>query len=714
MVGSTPLRGEDMRLRIITATLAIAAACKTAEPLPETPKASAPPSAATAPAPAPAQATAQKPMPPGLDEGAMDASVSPCDDFYQYACGGWLKTVEIPADKPRWSRGFESISERNVQRLRTILDGVAAGNVPEGTPYAQQLGDFYGACTDEARIEQSSLDQLRAELARLDVKTPKAVAATLGRLHALDVPVVFRLDAVQDFKDATSVIAYFDQSGLGLPDRDYYLSDDAKKKAVRELYQQHAQNMFTLLGQPAEQAKASAATVLELETRLAKASISRVERRSPEKIYHPTDAKGLKAAAPGFAWDEYLKAVKAPALGKVNVTHPPFFAEAAKLVQTVPAKDWTTYLTWHVVRASAPALPKRFQEEVFAFSSKALSGAKEDLPRWKKCVRFTDAALGEALAVPFIAQTFGAEGKAKAQQLVTDIELAFERNLDTLDWMDAPTKAGALTKVRKIVNKIGYPEKWRSYDGLKVDRASFFTSALNAAAFEKARQLAKIGKPLDRAEWGLTPPTVNAYYDPSMNEIVFPAGILQTPFFNRDASIPVNFGAMGMVVGHEFTHGFDDEGSQFDAEGNLKTWWTEEARKLFMEKVGCVKNQFDSYVAVDDIRVNGQLTLGENVADLGGLKLTHAAALAWAEKHPEEADKYRFNPSQQVFLGFAQSWCAKTRPEFARVLAQVDPHSPAFLRVNGPLRNLDSFRQAFNCPAGAKMVRPPAEACQVW
>jgi endothelin-converting enzyme/putative endopeptidase len=386
-------------------------------------------------------------------------------------------------------------------------------------------------------------------------------------------------------------------------------------------------------------------------------------------------------------------------------------------VKTLKPADWNAYLTFHLASDSTLALPKAFQEEQFRFSSQALTGAKEDLPRWKKCVRMTDALLPHALAKPFIAQTFGADGKATTSQMVTEVESAFERDLGTLKWMDDATRAQALVKLRKIVNKIGYPDQWRSYEGLKVDRASFLTSALNASAFETRRQLNKIGKPVDRGEWLMSPPTVNAYYNPPYNEIVFPAGILQPPFFNREATAPVNFGAMGLVVGHEMTHGFDDEGRQYDAEGNLKQWWTDASDKAFRERVACVKEQYDGYTAVDELKVNGALTLGENVADQGGLKLAHMALQSWLEKNPDaraKAEGYRFTPEQQFFLGYAQSWCSKYRNAFARARAITDPHSPPFLRVKGPLANSGTFQQAFQCKDDAKMLRPAAQRCEVW
>ncbi len=697
-----------MRKALLAACCLLATACKTAEPAPTPPQ---------PPPPAQQPVAEVKPLPPGLDGAALNEQANPCEDFYEYACGNWVKSTEIPADRPRWSRGFDSIAARNEEILRGILEAASTGKASEGTPYAQKLGDFYGACMDEAQLE-ASLPALKAELAKLTAaKSAKDLAQAVGTLHARSVFPLFTFGANTDLKDATQVIGEVDQGGLGLPDRDYYLRDDEKSKSLRAAYAEHMKNIFVLLGETPEAAAKSATSVMELETALAKASLSRVERREPKNLYHRLERKGLKTTAPGFPWDVYFTAAGAKDVQTLNITHPAFFQEVDRLVKTMKPAAWTPYLTWHYVSGVIPALPKAFQEERFRFTAQNLTGAREDVARWKKCVRFTNAALGEALAQPFIAQTFGAEGKKTTLQMVEEIEKSFERNLDTLAWMDAPTREQALVKVRKIVNKIGYPDKWRNYDALKVERGSFLTSLANASAFEQARQLAKIGKPVDKSEWLMSPPTVNAYYNPPFNEIVFPAGILQPPFFNREATPSVNFGAMGMVVGHEITHGFDDEGRQYDAEGNLRDWWTPASDKAFRERVACVKEQYDGYTAVDELKVNGALTLGENVADLGGLKLAHAAMEAWLARDAEaakQANSYRFSPSQQFFLGYAQSWCSKYRTPFARQMAVVDPHSPPYWRVNGPVVNLPAFRQAFQCQEGSKMVRPAAQRCEVW
>ncbi|WP_315967334.1 M13 family metallopeptidase [Corallococcus exiguus] len=709
------------RLALFAASCVLGAACKTAEPTPEPPQASTPaPVAAAAPATpapeAPAVPMSERPMPPGLDAAVMDPSVNPCDDFYQYACGGWLKTTEIPAERARWSRGFETVAERNQTVLRDILSKAAEGQ-GEGTAEEKKLGDFYGSCMDEAKLEQS-LPTLRTYLAKLNgLKSPQAVAGAVAWLHARDVNALFRVGSDQDQKDATQVIAVVDAGGLGLPDRDYYLKPDVKMREARNAYQAHVQKVFELLGDAPFVASRKAIGILAIETRLANARLPKEERREPEKVYHRLERQGLKQLAPAFQWDTYFAQVGLPAGEALNVTEPKFFSEVSALVRQQRPTDMGPYLSYHLVKDVQTALPKALRDEFFRFESTVLTGAKADLARWKKCVDATDEALPHALAKPFIARTFGADGKATTLDMVQQIEQSFERNLDTLSWMDAETKAQALVKVKKITNKIGYPDQWRAYDGLTVTRDSYLDNVLAADAFEQARQLRKVGQPVDRQEWFMSPPTVNAYYNAATNEIVFPAGILQPPFFGRDASAAVNFGAMGMVVGHEITHGFDDEGRQFDADGNLRTWWTPASDKAFRERVSCVKNQYDLYTAVDDVKVNGKLTLGENVADLGGLKLAYAAMESYLAKRPEQAAKansYRFTPGQQFFLAHAQSWCSKIRNEAARQRALTDSHSPAFLRVKGPDVNLPQFQQAFSCPAGAPMVAPAANRCEVW
>jgi putative endopeptidase len=664
-------------------------------------------------------ATAPLPMPAGLDESAMDPTVDPCDDFYRFACGGWIAHTEIPADRARWSRGFMTLDEHNEQLLREILEGISSGGASKDTAYAQKLGDFWSTCTNEPKLEDAA-KTLAADLKALErVKSVKDLAEAVARMHsqgpqgALSTAPLFIFRSTQDFKDATQMTGEVDQAGIGLPDRDYYVKDEPKMKEVLGLYREHVAKVFELFGEKPDAAAKDAATVLDLETALATASLRREERREPEKIYHRLEREGLEKLAPDFPWADYFKRSGAPDVAALNVTHPPYFEALDALLKTTPPTKWRPYLKWHFVLGVTPALPKRFQDEDYRFKSQALTGAKEDAPRWKKCVGFTDHALGEALAQAFVAKTFGPQEKATTLMMVQEIEKAFEKNLDTLQWMDSPTKAKALEKVRAIFNKIGYPDRWRNYDALATTRGSFLGNLLAANAFEHARQLAKIGQPVDRAEWNMTPPTVNAYYRASNNEIVFPAGILQPPFFNRDATAPVNFGAMGMVVGHETTHGFDDQGRHFDSKGNMVDWWTPTAGPAFTERANCVRKEYDDSVAIDDLHVNGKLTLGENVADLGGLKLAHAAMKSYLAQKPEAVGPpSRFTPDQQFFLGFAQSWCTKSRPEDARMRVTTDPHSPPFLRVDVPLSNSTDFQAAFQCKAGSNMIR--ANRCEVW
>jgi endothelin-converting enzyme/putative endopeptidase len=675
--------------------------------------ASAPPNRPAPPPMTAPAALAPPPMPAGLDAAALDPSANPCDDFYQFACGGWLKATPIPPDRSVWGRGFNVIEERNEQTLKEILELIAEGKPPPGTPYAKQLGDYYATCMDESKLD-SALPELRTALRRLDrVSTSKQVATEVARLHDAGADVLFAYGSTQDFKDATQVIGVVAQGGLGLPDRDYYLSDAPKMKEIREGYRAYVAQMFGLLGDPPAVAAKKANQVLEVETKLAQESLDRVSLRDPNKVYHRKDPKALAKVAPGFDWNQYFTAVGTPGVQVLNVSHPPFATEVGQVVRKVPRAQLRNYFAWRLISSQVIALPKPFADAQFAFNSKFLTGAKEDRPRWKKCVAATDLGLGEALAVPYVNQTFGADGKAVTKAMVDQIEQAFDANLDTLSWMDAATKARAREKAKAVFNKIGYPDKWKTYDGLVTDRGTFLGNHMRAMAYENARDLKKIGKPLDRTEWLMTPPTVNAYYQPPMNEIVFPAGILQPPFFAKDATDAVNFGAMGMVVGHELTHGFDDEGRQFDAKGNLTDWWTPESGKAFVDRVSCVKNQFDGYVAIDDLHVNGALTLGENVADLGGLKLAFAAMQAYAKAHPDRvAAPSRFTPEQQFFLGNAQAWCTNIRPEEARRRVTVDPHSPPRYRVNGPLSNLPQFQQAFGCKAGDRMVAQ--NRCEVW
>jgi endothelin-converting enzyme/putative endopeptidase len=680
------------------------ASCASSPPPPTTP--------AKSEAAAKAADAVVRPMPSGLDAAALDTSVKPCEDFYQYACGGWLAANPIPADRSLWGT-TAVLAERNQDILREILEATASGHPPEGTPYAKQLGDYYATCMDEAKLE-TVMPEVKARLARLQkVSGGKALATEVARLQREGADVVFQYESIVDAKKSTDVIGVVRQGGLGLPDRDYYVSDTPKMKEIREAYRGYVAQMLGLLGEKPAAAAAKADQVMDLETKLARASLDRVASRDPIKTYHRMSRADLKALGKGFDWDRYFAEAGTPSVEALDVKHPPYATTLATLVRETPPAQLHTYLGWTFLRAQVLALPKRFSEATFAFQSKALTGAKEDLPRWKKCVAATDAAIGEALAVPFVQRTFGEDGKRNTKAMVQAIARAFDTNLDGRGWMDAATRDRARYKVQKLYEKIGYPDRWRSYDQLRTDGESFLGNLTRAAAHERARDLRKIGKPLDRTEWRMTPPTVNAYYSSSLNEMVFPAGILQPPMYAREATDAVNFGAIGMVIGHELTHGFDDRGRLFDGDGNMTDWWSPDAGKAFVERAACVKTQYDGYVVVDDLHLNGALTVSENVADLGGLKLAFAAMQSWAKEHPERVmSDARFTPEQQFFLGTGQAWCRNVRPEEMRRRVTVDPHSAARFRVNGPLSNMPQFQAAFGCKAGDPMVRPTR--CEVW
>ena len=654
--------------------------------------------------------------PPPVEEAALDRATHPCDDFYQFACGGWIARTEIPPDRALWQRSFAEIRERNARQLRTILEAAAAGRL-SSEPFADKLGDAWTSCMDEAAVEAHGLDELRAEWARIDAVRDRAgLADVLARLHAAGVLEPLRMFANPDAKDATQVILTIAQGGLTLPDRDYYLSEAGKNPEIRKELSGHLRRMLALAGLSPAEAEAQASSVEAIERALAESHFTRTELRDPVRTYNRVDRAGLERLAPAIPWARVFAGLDHPGLTAVNVSTPPFIERLGRLWEAEPLERWKAYLRWHLLdeMADARAVPAAFVEERFRFQSKAFTGAKELLPRWKRCVEATDAALGFALGRIYVGQHLGAEGKERTARLVGEVEKAMERDVAALPWMDAPTKEKAGRKIASLVNKVGYPESWRDYGPMKVERASWFRNVLSAGRFEMSRQLSKVGKPPDRSEWFMTPPTVNAYYRASMNEMVFPAGILQPPFFNRAAPEAVNYGAIGMVVGHELTHGFDDRGRQFDAHGNLADWWTPGVSAEFDRRASCVADQFAEYESLPGVKLNGRLTLGENIADLGGLKLAHAAmqaAGAGGEAGPRVAG---FTPEQQFFLGYAQAWCSKYREEELRRRAVVDGHSPAKWRVNGPLSNLPSFAAAFRCAEGRPMVRPPARRCEVW
>jgi len=687
--------------------LSAAVACGGTQPAPATP----PPAASSA---APVATAPTRPQVPttlaavGLDADAMDKSVSPCDDFYSYACGTWEKKTQIPADKSRWARSFSVIDERNEADLRRILENAAKD--PGADSASKKLGTFYAACMDEAAVDKKGIAPIKPLLAKAKaVRDAKGITALVGELHQLKIWALFDVSAEQDFKDATRYLTYLDQNGLGLPDRDYYLKDDAKSKEMREKYVAHVERMMTLAGMNAKQAKAAAADVMEIETELAKVSKTRVERRDPQGLYNKLDRAQLDALSPKFDWTAYFKAIGLSDIKDVNVTSKPFFEGVSKLVASVPIAKWRNYFSWQIVHGAARGLSKPFVDEDFKLVQ-ALTGQKEQRARWKRCIDFTDGALGELLAQPFVALRFGGDSKAFAQKLISAIGDAFAEDVGTLPWMDEKTVAAARDKRAAMAFLIGFPDKWKTYD-FDIEAGDFAGNLMRGAKFDQARKLGRIGKPVDRGEWEMTPPTVNAYYNPLKNQMVFPAGILQPPFYDVKASIAVNLGAMGMVVGHELTHGFDDEGSQFDKNGNMRDWWSANIKKRFADRTGCVADEYSQFDAVPGLKVNGKLTLGENIADLGGVKLAFHAYRALTKDQAEKvADG--LSEDQQFFLSVGQIWCSKQHDEWARMATQIDPHSPPRWRVNGSLRNVPEFAQAFSCQPGSTMN--PEKKCSVW
>jgi len=665
----------------------------------------------------PSAASDSKPVvrPKSFDPAAMDKSVNPCEDFYEYACGSWRKNNPIPPDQARWGR-FNELAEYNRQLLHEILEKDSA-NDPKRGPVAQKIGDFYQSCMDETAANAKASAPLKPVLDRIaSISNQDELFDTIAYLQSQGIGVLFGFGAQRDLHDASMEIAGVSQGGLGLPDRDYYLGQDAKSQETREKYLEHLARMFVLLGdaQPAAQKESQA--VMALETKLAEAAFERVKMRDPRNRDHKMKVTELAALAPNFEFPRFFTATGAPAFTEVNVVPPDFFQKVNAAVGSTSMDDWKAYLRSHAARAAAPLLSDAFVRENFDFYGRYLNGQKELSSRWKQCVQLTDGLLGEALGQPYVAATFGEEGKRRMLKMVDALEKALAEDIQDLPWMSPETKKQAEIKLRAITNKIGYPDSWRDYSSVKIVRGDLVGNVLNARAFERRRNLNKIGKPLDKKEWGMTPPTVNAYYNPAENNINFPAGILQPPFFDKTEDDAVNFGGIGVVIGHELTHGFDDQGSKFDPDGNLKNWWTDADRTEFEKRTTCVADEYSSFVAVDDLHLNGRLTLGENTADNGGIHIAlMALRRAMAEdaaKKPSNQPKDGFTPEQRFFLGFAQIWCQNQTPESARLLTKTDPHSPGRYRVNGTVQNSEDFAKAFSCKPGQKMVSE--KACRVW
>jgi predicted metalloendopeptidase len=662
----------------------------------------------------PAQATSQAQAEVGFSIDNIDKSADPCVDFYQYACGNWLKRTEIPADQPGWI-SFTELYERNLVTEREILEKAAAGG-SNRAPIDQKIGDYYGACIDEKAADTKGLDPLKPELERIAaVRDKGALIDAIAHEHLVGPNPLFNFYSAPDLHNADMVIAYIDQGGLTLPDRNYYIKeDDPKMVEMRKRLVEYATQMFTLAGQSAQQAADSAQIVLRIETALAKASMDRTLRRDPKNRDHKMTRDAAINLAPNFYLARYFTDMATPTFSELNVSNPEFFKQVNGVVESETLDALKTYVQWHMLNAAAPWLSKPFVDTNFKFQQ-ALTGQAEIQARWKRCVDATDGALGEALGQKYVEETFGPEGKQRMLKMVDELEKALDEDIRQLPWMTEDTKKQAKLKLVAIRNKIGYPDVWRDYSKLNIQPGDLVGNFLRANEFESRRQIAKIGKPLDRNEWGMTPPTVNAYYSGSHNEIVFPAGILQPPFFDKKMDDAVNFGGIGLVIGHELTHGFDDQGRKFDPQGNLRDWWTDQDGKEFEKRASCVAEEYGNFVAVDDLKLNGKLTLGENTADNGGARIALMALLNTLaqDKSGKSAEKIDgYTPEQRFFLGFGRVWCEKRRPEYSRMLVNVDPHSPGRYRVNGVVQNMPEFQKAWGCKAGQPMVRE--KACRVW
>ena len=650
----------------------------------------------------------------GFDKSRMDVTTPACADFYQFANGNWLKTTEIPAAFSTWG-SFNILAENNRKTLREILEEAAKNSKARPGSVEQKIGDFFATCADEARREAEGARPLAPELARIEkIRDVKDLRAAVARLHSIGTPALFGFGSLPDLKNSSMVIAFAGQGGLSLPTNEYYLKDDERSKELRAKFVGHVANMFRLLGDDAGAAAKNAQTVMAIQTRLAKNSRTPVELRDFTKQYHKLSPADLARLTPNFSWGDYFAALGLPRNVEINVAHPEFFQAVDKMLTEVPLADWKTYLRWHLVSDAAPALSSKFEEEHFNFFGKVLQGRREQYPRWRRCVSATDSQLGEALGQVYVTRAFTPEAKRRMQTMVDNLIAAFRQRVTAASWMSDETRRAALAKLAAFKQKIGYPEKWIDYSALDIRRDSYVQNALRASSFAVRRDLSKIGKPVDRAEWAMTPPTVNAYNNWLMNEIVFPAGILQPPFFNPEADEAIYYDAIGAVIGHEITHGFDDQGAKFDLEGNLKDWWTPADLKNFQARSECVVNQFSAFEVEPGLKMTGKLVSGESIADLGGLTVAYEAYKKSLEGKPRPADIDGFTPEQRFFLGWAQVWASKYTPEAARLQVQSDPHPLSRFRVNGPLSNMPEFAAAFQCKAGDPMVRPEKDRCQVW
>jgi putative endopeptidase len=650
----------------------------------------------------------------GIDLGAMDTNIGPCTNFYQYACGIWRAKNPVPPDQSRWGR-FNELADRTLAMERDILEKAAQPSAGRSA-LDQKVGDFYAACMDERTVDRKGIEPIQTDLNAIEaLKSKDQLAAALASLGRLGITGIFRFGSEASSRDATVNFAVIDQGGLSLPDRDYYLKTDASSVETRRKYEQHLVNMFQLLATASNRkwdSKAKAAAVLKLETALAQASMDRAARRNPDAVNHHVPVGDLPGLTPSFEWNVFFAGLRAPAFKELNVANPDFFRQVDVLLKQTSLDDLKTYLSWRILLSAASTLPKPFVDENFDFFGKTLTGAAEMAPRWKRCVRQTDSALGEALGQKYVEVAFSGGAKARALELVHEIESAMQQDIQSALWMTDATKKQALAKLAAVSNKIGYPDRWRDYSSVVIRRDDFAGNTRRAEEFERRRNIEKIGKPVDKTEWSMTPPTVNAYYNPPQNNINFPAGILQPPFYNAKADDAVNYGAIGVVVGHELTHGFDDQGRRYDGAGNLRDWWTPEDASNFTQRADCIVNEYSRFSPVDGVNLNGKLTLGENAADNGGLHLAYAALMSDLATHTLPKTQDGFTQPQLFFLGYAQVWCENTRTAESRRRAIADSHSPGQFRVNGVLQNSPEFQSAFACKVGDPMVS--ANACRVW
>jgi len=650
---------------------------------------------------------------PGFSINTIDQTIDPCVDFYQYACGNWIKNSEIPPDQSQWV-SFVELHERNLDIEHGILEKAAAGGASRNA-VDQKIGDLYGSCMDEKSVDAKGVAPAKPELDRIAAVNDKsALIDEIAHVHLMGPNPLFNFYSQSDLHNADQVIAYIDQGGLTLPDRDYYIKDDADKVEKRQILVDYATQLFTLAGQSPQLAAKSAQTVLVIETLLAADSMDRTKRRDPKNRDHKMSRDEAAALGPNFYLNRYFTAVGAPSFTQLNVTNPDFFKQVNGVLESEPLDALKTYVSWHVLNAAAPWLSQPFVDANFKLQQK-LTGQEQIQARWKRCVNLTDHELGEALGQRYVDVTFGPESKQRMLKMVDALEKSLDEDIRGLSWMSDETKKQAKVKLEAIRNKIGYPEMWRDYGSVVIKPGDLLGNVERANAFEAKRQIVKIDKPLDRKEWGMTPPTVNAYYSSSFNEIVFPAGILQPPFFDKAMDNAVNFGGIGLVIGHELTHGFDDQGRKFDPQGNLHDWWTEQDGKEFEKRASCIADEYSNFVAVDDLKLNGKLTLGENTADNGGARIALAALehMIADDKTGKEGQKIDgYTPEQRFFLGFGRVWCEKRRPEVARLRVLTDPHSPGKYRVNGVVQNMPEFQKVWGCKASQPMVAE--NACHVW